>query len=144
MSKSLKGVVRGIHYSLSTSGQAKLITCLSGKIRDVVVDIREGSPTFGNWIYVDIDSFCGKSLLIEPGLGHGFSVLEENTCVAYLLSSPYSPVDELEIFPLDKTLNINWNIPESEVIISKKDLKAPGLISRQIRNQLPRYEAIVK
>ena len=139
LSTSSKGVVRGIHYSLSHKGQAKLITCVSGKIRDVIVDIRYGSPTYGEWIHVDVSALDGKSLLVDSGLGHGFSVLEENTCVTYLLSSTYSPKEELVISPLDKALNIDWNIKSDSIILSKKDAEAPELLTRQINKQLPIY-----
>jgi dTDP-4-dehydrorhamnose 3,5-epimerase len=140
VSNSSKGVVRGIHYSLASIGQAKWVTCLSGKIRDVIIDIRIGSPTFGKWIYIDINADDGIAVLIDSGLGHGFSALEGNTCVAYLLTSPYSPSDEYGIHPLDKSLNIDWGIPENRLILSAKDRAAPDSASRQLNQQLPEYE----
>ena len=140
VSNSSTGVVRGIHYSLASIGQAKWVTCPSGKIRDIIVDIRIGSPTFGKWIYIDISADDGNAVLIDAGLGHGFSALEDKTCVAYLLSSSYSPSDEFGIYPLDKSLNINWGIPEHKIILSDKDRAAPECIFRELNKQLPEYE----
>ena len=131
ISISHKGVVRGIHYSLASEGQGKWITCVSGSIWDVIVDIRASSPTFGKWVSVNLTAKSGNSILISPGLGHGFMALEDNTAVSYLLTSAYSPKDEYEIFPLDSFLGINW--PLSEPILSDKDAQAKTL--NQLRNE---------
>jgi dTDP-4-dehydrorhamnose 3,5-epimerase len=125
VSISAKGVVRGIHYSLAPQGQAKLITCLSGRIWDVVVDIRTGSPTFGHWVGVELSPENGKSVFISSGLGHGFSALEDDSVAVYLLSSEYDPVSEKEVNPLDPLLGIDWKI--STPILSEKDRKSPSL-----------------
>lgn len=140
ISTSSRGTVRGIHYSLSKEGQAKWVTCVSGKIRDVVVDIRVGSPTFGKWINIEISASDGNSILVGHGLGHGFSALEDNTCVAYLVSVEYSPDEEFEIYPLDEFLNIDWGVSKEEMNISEKDRLAPGVDIRKIKNQLPMWE----
>ena len=116
-----------------------MITCVSGRIRDVIVDLRVGSPTFGKWVDIEISDSDGNSVLIEPGLGHGFSALEENTSVAYLVSLEYSPDKEFEIYPLDKSLNIDWGISKEEINISEKDMRAPGLDMRLASNQLPMW-----
>jgi dTDP-4-dehydrorhamnose 3,5-epimerase len=139
ISKSEIGVVRGIHFSLALSGQAKWVTCVSGKIRDVIVDIRLGSPTFGKWISIDISAEEGTSILIEPTLGHGFSALESNTTVVYLLSSPYSPSEEFGIFPFDEDLAIEWGLEGRHAKVSPKDSSAPKLASIQSLNLLPKY-----
>jgi dTDP-4-dehydrorhamnose 3,5-epimerase len=141
VSVSRKGVIRGIHYSLASNGQAKWITCVSGSILDVIVDIRPNSPTYKKIEYVLLNGDDERSLLVGHGLGHGFLSLEENSTIAYLLSSRYSPYMELEIVPTDTDLNINWKLQEvtgSALIVSKKDAEAPTLKEREQNNQLPR------
>ena len=130
VSKSNRGVIRGIHYSLSPLGQAKWLTCLSGAILDVIADIRPHSPTFGRVEYIDLKADEGKTVLIGANLGHGFISLEEETIVSYLLSSSYMPDCEYQINPYDETLNINWHsarIEGIEIMMSAKDLNAPTL-----------------
>lgn len=125
LSRSAKGVIRGIHFSRARAGQAKLVTCASGRVLDVVVDIRPDSPTFMSWEAVELAPNSGKSLFIASGLGHAFLALEEESVVTYLLSSPYSPADEFEINPLDPEIGIDW--PTSNLSLSKKDAAAPTL-----------------
>lgn len=125
LSKSKKGVVRGIHFSIAVEGQAKWITCVSGRIWDVVVDIRPLSPTFKKWVSTELDANSGKSIFIGEGLGHAFLAMEEDTIISYLLSSPYSPKDELAINPRDPDIAINW--PLEELLFSPKDESAPYL-----------------
>ena len=125
LSKSKRGVVRGIHFSIAKSGQAKWITCVSGKIWDVVIDIRPNSPTFKKWVSVELDEASGKSVLIGEGLGHAFLALEDDTIISYLLSSPYSPNEELSINPRDPQIAIHW--PLKELLFSPKDESAPYL-----------------
>ena len=127
ISQSQRGVIRGIHYSLAPQGQAKWITCVSGSIRDVTVDIRPGSPTFSKSVHVDLNGQDGKAILIGPGLGHGFASLAGSSTIAYLLSSPYSPAEEFEINPLDPALGINWGIDLGEISLSNKDRHARTL-----------------
>jgi dTDP-4-dehydrorhamnose 3,5-epimerase len=93
ISLSSKGTLRGIHYSIAPQGQAKWITCVSGSIKDVIVDIRPDSRSFGQWLEVELRGDSGKAVLISEGLGHGFVALEDNTAVAYLVSTPFSPSD---------------------------------------------------
>jgi dTDP-4-dehydrorhamnose 3,5-epimerase len=141
ISVSNKGVIRGIHYSLAPEGQAKWITCVSGSIMDVVVDIRPGSPTYKNIEYVHLNSRNERSLLIANGLGHGFISLEENSTIVYLLSSRYSQENEFEIIPTDTDLNIDWHlqlVSGSGLIISTKDSQAPTLKERKQNHQLPK------
>jgi dTDP-4-dehydrorhamnose 3,5-epimerase len=137
ISQSSKGVLRGIHYSLAPGGQAKWVTCVNGKIKDVIVDIRESSKTFGKWLEVELSSDSGKSILIGKDLGHAFLSLEEKTIITYLVSSPFSPNNEVEINPLDPTIGIEWGIDASELLISRKDLSAPSLLERKNKGQLP-------
>lgn len=137
VSSSKKGTLRGIHYSLAPEGQAKWITCLTGSIRDVVVDIRPSSKTFGKWLSVELSGSTGKSLLIGENLGHGFLSLEDNSLVAYLVSSAYSPEDEFEINPLDKSIGIEWGVDPGLLNLSEKDKNAPNLDEQMKRGQLP-------
>ncbi len=136
VSRSNLGVVRGIHYSLALAGQGKWIACVSGSIWDVVVDIRPSSPTFKSWIGVNLRGDAGEALFVSEGLGHGFISLEEDTVVAYLLTSPYSPEEEYEINPMDPDLAIEW--PGVEHLVSSKDALAPTLAERLAQGKLPK------
>jgi dTDP-4-dehydrorhamnose 3,5-epimerase len=137
VSLSSAGTLRGIHYSIAPRGQAKWITCVSGSIKDVIVDIRPESKSFGHWIEVDLKGDSGKAVLISEGLGHGFLSLEDSTAVAYLVSTPFSPEHEFEINPLDKKIGINWGLDINDLKISDKDKKAPGLLQRHQEGKLP-------
>jgi dTDP-4-dehydrorhamnose 3,5-epimerase len=137
ISVSSKGTLRGIHYSIAPRGQAKWITCVTGSIKDVIVDIRPDSKSFGQWIEVELSGDSGKSVVISEGLGHGFLALEDNTAVAYLVSTPFSPRDEFEINPLDQKIGVYWGLDLSELKISDKDQKAPTLAERLAEGNLP-------
>ncbi len=137
ISTSARGVLRGIHYSLSKDGQAKWITCVSGSIRDVIVDIRLESSNFGKYVAVDLSAGDGKAVLIGKGLGHGFIARENGTTVAYLMSSPFSESEEFEINPLDPVIGIEWGIPVEEFLLSPKDSVAPSLSERADEGKLP-------
>jgi len=136
ISLSSRGTLRGIHYSIAPRGQAKWVTCVSGRIKDVIVDIQPGSPTFGKWVEVELGGDSGKAVLISEGLGHGFIALEDNTAVAYLVSTPFSPGHEFGINPLDEKIAINWGMQISDCKISAKDLNAPTLTERLIEGNL--------
>ena len=137
ISHSSRGTLRGIHYSIAPRGQAKWITCVSGAIKDVIVDIRPDSPTFGKWVEVELRGDSGDAVFISEGLGHAFIALEDNTTVAYLVSTPFSLIHEFEINPLDKKIAINWGMQLSELKISDKDKKAPTLQERLTEGKLP-------
>jgi dTDP-4-dehydrorhamnose 3,5-epimerase len=137
ISLSSVGTLRGIHYSIAPLGQAKWITCVAGSIKDVIVDIRPESKSFGKWIEVELLGSSGKAVFISEGLGHGFVALEDNTAVAYLVSTPFSPTDEFEINPLDEKIGIKWGMDLSELKISEKDKKAPTLAERLAEGKLP-------
>ena len=137
ISSSSRGVVRGIHYSLAEVGQAKWVTCVSGAIRDVIVDIRPPSPTFGKWVAVELSGTAGNAVLIGEGLGHGFVSLEDASTVAYLVTSPFSPTEEFEINPLDPEIGIEWGLPVGELRLSLKDKAAPSLKERLSEGKLP-------
>jgi dTDP-4-dehydrorhamnose 3,5-epimerase len=137
ISFSSRGTLRGIHYSIAPRGQAKWITCVAGSIKDVIVDIRPDSKSFGKWIEVELSGDSGKAVLISEGLGHGFLALEDNTAVAYLVSTPFSPAHEFEINPLDQKIAINWGTDPNLLKISEKDKNAPSLMARFKQDQLP-------
>jgi len=130
-SVSKKGTLRGIHYSLALDGQAKLITCLTGKIYDVVVDLRRNSETFGQWHGVILSSENPQSIYVGPGLGHAFLAIEDNASVAYLLTSPYNKEMEYCINPFDKEIGIAW--PQLEFLLSEKDSAAPSLKDARLK-----------
>jgi dTDP-4-dehydrorhamnose 3,5-epimerase len=138
ISSSTKGTLRGIHYSLAAKGQAKWVTCVSGLIKDVIVDIRPTSKTYGKWIEIELGGTSGNAVLIGEGLGHGFISLADFSTVAYLVSSPFSPTEEFEINPLDPAIGINWGIPLLEMKISDKDKNAPTLDEREEEGKLPK------
>lgn len=137
LSISNRNTIRGIHFSNSTNLQHKLVTCISGNIRDFVVDIRTGSPTFGKFCEVKLNSDSGISVFIESGLGHAFLSETENSIVSYLLTSEYDPVTEFAINPFDPDINIGWNT--SAYFISEKDRNAPNLFELKASNKLPNY-----
>ena len=137
ISLSSAGTLRGIHYSIAPRGHAKWITCVLGSIQDVIVDIRPDSKTFGQWIDVELEGDSGKAVLISAGLGHGFLALEDNTAVAYLVSTPFSPSAEFEINPLDEKIRIKWGMDFGSLKISGKDKIAPTLAERLTEGKLP-------
>ena len=138
ISSSSVGTLRGIHYSIAALGQAKWITCVSGSIQDVIVDIRPDSKSFGQWIEVELLGNSGQAVFISEGLGHGFVALVDNTAVAYLVSTPFSPTDEFEINPLDEKIGIKWRVDLRDLKISEKDKKAPTLAERLAEGKLPK------
>jgi dTDP-4-dehydrorhamnose 3,5-epimerase len=137
ISLSSKGTLRGIHYSIAPRGQAKWVTCVSGAIKDVIVDIRPKSSTYRKWVEVELRADSGKAVLISEGLGHGFIALEDNTAVVYLVSTPFSPAHEFEINPLDEKIDVNWGMEHTDLKISDKDKRAPLLEERFKEGKLP-------
>ena len=138
ISYSVRNTVRGLHYSLAPEGQAKLVTCASGTIDDVLVDIREGSPTFGAVEVVHLAGDAGRSVFVPAGVAHGFCVTSENGVLAYLLSSNFNAPFELEINPFDTDLNVAWAL-DGPAIVSAKDANAPTLAQRHDAQQLPSF-----
>lgn len=124
-SKSVRGVIRGLHYQLNPSGQAKLIRVVIGKILDVVVDLRKESETYGKWYSIELDSENMTQLFIPVGFAHGFSVLSDVTVIQYKCDNIYNPKYERGISVKDPFLNIDWKTDISEAIISEKDLRHP-------------------
>ena len=125
LSRSKKGVVRGIHFSTAPEGQAKWITCANGALLDVVVDLRPESPTFKHWEANELRAGDGSSIIISEGLGHAFVALEDDSVISYLLTTPYSPDHEHAINPQDSELSIKW--PSMPLLFSERDSKAPTL-----------------
>ena len=140
ISLSSAGTLRGIHYSIAPRGQAKWITCVSGSIKDVIVDVRVDSKSFGKWIEVELSGDSGKALFISEGLGHAFLALEDNSTVAYLVSTPFSPTNEFEINPLDPEIGITWGANLEDLKISSKDLNGPSLESLRSIGKLPNMD----
>jgi dTDP-4-dehydrorhamnose 3,5-epimerase len=139
-SVSRQGVIRGIHFADVPPGQAKYVCCVSGRIMDVVVDLRIGSPTFKAWQAVELDDSGGRMLFIAEGLGHAFTALSAEATVVYLCSSPYNPGGEHGVHPLDPDIGISWPDAAS-AILSGKDAAAPGLEQALAAGLLPTYEA---
>ncbi|WP_423127862.1 dTDP-4-dehydrorhamnose 3,5-epimerase [Gaoshiqia sp. Z1-71] len=122
-SKSVRGVIRGLHYQLNPHAQAKLVRVIEGSVFDVALDIRRNSPTFGQWFGIELTGENKKQLLIPRGFAHGFSVLSETVIFSYKCDNYYDPGSERGIIYNDSELNIDWKIPESEAIVSEKDRK---------------------
>lgn len=137
-SRSVLGALRGIHYASVPPGQAKYVTCVTGAVLDVVVDIRTGSPTFGEWEAVRLDDATHRCVYLSEGLGHAFMALEDNSTVVYLCSEGYAPEREHGIDPLDPALGITW--PESLTPrLSPKDAAAPTLEQAERSGLLPSF-----
>jgi len=126
-SKSSRGVLRGLHYQLPPFAQTKLVRVIQGRVLDVAVDIRKGSPTFGKHIAVELSGENKRQLLVPRGFAHGFVVLEDDTIFAYKVDSYYSPECDKGIAFDDKDLNIDWQVEHSELNLSAKDTKQPLL-----------------
>jgi dTDP-4-dehydrorhamnose 3,5-epimerase len=139
ISVSRAHTVRGVHFADVPPGQAKYVQCFSGRILDVVVDIRVGSPTFGTWDAVELDDESRKGLYLAEGLGHAFCALSDTVVVGYLCSEPYAPMREHGIHPLDPQLDLPW--PDGDLVLSPKDSAAPTLAEAAASGLLPDYQA---
>ncbi|MCP4629622.1 MAG: dTDP-4-dehydrorhamnose 3,5-epimerase [bacterium] len=134
-SHSRKGSVRGLHYQLKHP-QGKLVYAVTGRILDIVLDIRRGSPTFGNWCGAHLSAENKHQIYIPPGFAHGFSVLSDRADVIYKCTDFYTPGDEYGVLWNDPNLEIDWGVDNP--ILSPKDLENPRL-SRIPRDLLPIY-----
>lgn len=124
-SYSTKNTVRGIHFQKLFYEQAKLVRCSFGKVRDVIVDLREGSETYGEHITVDLEGGDGQMVFVPKGCGHGFSVLSDIALFDYKVDSPYVKEQEGGIIWNDPTLNIDWGVSPEDAIVSDKDKQLP-------------------
>jgi len=137
ISHSQQGVVRGIHYSLASHGQAKLVTVMSGEIDDYAIDVRLGSPTFGQWERSRLSSSIGNSVLLGPNLAHAFQCISVEATVCYAVSAEFNPEAEKAINPLCPTLKIEWD-NDFPILLSPKDEIAPNMNQQNAAGLLPR------
>jgi len=138
-SVSRAGTIRGIHYADVPPSQAKYVFCPRGSFIDVIVDIRAGSPTFGQWEAVLVSSEKCNAVYVAEGLGHAMIALEDGTTMNYLCSAVYHPTGEHGLTPLDPALDLPWP-RELEFLLSEKDRSAPTLAEAHEAGALPRYE----
>lgn len=126
-SNSCYGVVRGLHYQLDPHAQAKLVRVIHGTILDIAVDIRKGSPTFGQYVGIELSADNKLQFLIPPGFAHGFSVLSGTAEVVYKCDTLYNRESEAGIRFDDPAIGIDWKLPADKLIVSAKDLDLPLL-----------------
>ncbi len=126
-SRSRYGVVRGLHYQREPYAQSKLVRCVVGRVLDVAVDIREGSPTYGKHVAVELSAENHRQLFIPKGFAHGFAVLSQEAIFAYKCDEFYHPEAEAGIAWNDSTIGIDWRLPKEDIILSEKDKGYKGL-----------------
>ncbi|MET9556554.1 dTDP-4-dehydrorhamnose 3,5-epimerase family protein [Streptomyces sp. NPDC006645] len=142
-STSSRGTVRGIHFTRHPPGMAKYVCCLRGAALDFVVDLRQGSPTFGRWESVRLDGESKRALYLPVGIGHAFLALQDDTLMSYAMSGAYVPENELSVSPLDPDLALP--IPaDLEPVMSDRDRTAPRLADQAANGMLPDYAACVR
>jgi dTDP-4-dehydrorhamnose 3,5-epimerase len=141
-SVSRRGTIRGVHFADVPPSQAKYVYCPSGSLLDVIVDIRVGSPTFGQWTSVLLDAEKFNAVYVSEGLGHSFIALAENTAMAYICSEGFNPGAEHGITPMDPALGLPWP-SDIEPILSDKDRDAPTLAEAKAAGLLPSYDDCV-
>ena len=126
-SKSKYGVLRGLHFQKGKDAQSKLVRVVKGRVLDVAVDIRKGSPTFGKYVAVELTEDNHRQLFVPRGFAHGFSVLSEEAIFQYKCDNLYAPQSEGAIAWNDPDININWQLPAEDVLLSAKDSAHPML-----------------
>ncbi len=141
-SVSKRGVVRGIHFADVPLGQAKYVTVTHGAVIDYIIDIRVGSPTFGQWDSVRLDDVDRKAVYLSEGLGHAFVALTDGATVSYLVTDTYNPTGEHAINPLDADIALAFPTEAGEPLLSPKDTEAPGLAVAAERGLLPTWDAM--
>ncbi|GAB3444414.1 dTDP-4-dehydrorhamnose 3,5-epimerase [Phycicoccus ginsengisoli] len=139
VSVSSRGTVRGIHFADVPPSQAKYITALTGSLIDFVVDIRVGSPTFGQWDSVLLDTRDRRAVYLPEGMGHAFVALEDHTTAMYLVTAPYNPGREHGLHPLDPEVGLTLPEGLQSPLLSPKDAAAPTLAQAQVAGLLPSY-----
>jgi dTDP-4-dehydrorhamnose 3,5-epimerase len=142
LAASARGAVRGIHYAAAPPGQTKLVTCTSGAVLDVVVDLRRASKTFGQWEAVRLDDVDRRATYIAGGVGHGYCVLSEQATLVYLLAPAHDPQTERQIHPFDPDLAIAW--PTAQPLLSTRDSTAPTLDEALTLGLLPDLSAAAR
>jgi len=125
-SKSSKGVLRGLHFQLAPHAQSKLVRVIAGSVLDVAVDIRQGSPTFGQHVAVQLSGDNKKQMFVPRGFAHGFIVLTDTATFAYKVDNYYSPECDRGLAFDDKELNIDWILPKDSLSLSEKDTQQPS------------------
>lgn len=125
-SQSGRGVIRGLHYQLAPFAQAKLVRVVQGRVFDVAVDLRKGSPSYGKWFGLELNDTDKKQFFIPRGFAHGFSVLSDMAILSYQCDNIYKKEYERSVNFNDKYLNIEWGIDSSNIIVSEKDKQAPS------------------
>jgi dTDP-4-dehydrorhamnose 3,5-epimerase len=131
-SKSKFGVLRGLHYQLPPFSQSKLIRVISGKVLDIVVDIKKGSPTFGKYVSVELSGENKRQLFIPRGFAHGFVVLSDEATFAYKVDNYYSKECDRGIAYDDDTIGVDWQIDKNLLQLSQKDTKQPSLEEAEV------------
>ena len=129
MSYSHLGTIRGLHFQTGGYEQSKLVTCISGRVLDIIVDIRKDSPSYGKVVEVELGWTQNKQVFIPRGCAHGFSALSDNTIFQYKVDNPYNKESEGGIIYNDPTLNIDWRVSDYFKRISEKDLELPTFLS---------------
>ncbi len=128
-SRSSKGVLRGMHFQIPPFPQGKMVRVIRGGVVDVIIDIRKNSPTYGEWMHVDLNEDNKSIFYVPPGFAHGFLTLLDRTDFLYKVTNEYSPTHELGIHPLDSELKIPWkDWLDSEFLLSKNDKESPTLV----------------
>lgn len=141
-SVSKRGVVRGIHFADVPIGQAKYVTAMHGAVLDFAIDIRVGSPTFGQWDTVLLDDVDRKAIYLSEGLGHAFVALTDDAVVSYLVSDTYNPTAEHGINPLDEQIGLVFPPEAGEALLSPKDVEAPSLAEAEALGLLPMWDDV--
>jgi len=141
LSVSRRGSVRGIHFADIPPSQAKYVMAPHGAVLDFVIDIRVGSPTFGQWDSVLLDDKDRRAIYVAEGLGHCFVALTDDATVSYLVTDTYNPTREHGINPLDADIALEFPIAADELLLSPKDTDAPGLAEAREQGLLPTWES---
>ncbi|ONI76350.1 dTDP-4-dehydrorhamnose 3,5-epimerase [Actinosynnema sp. ALI-1.44] len=142
-SMSRRDVIRGVHFTATPPGNAKYVHCTHGKVLDIVVDLRLGSPTFGSWDTVDLTARNGRAVYAPVGTGHAFVALEEDSVISYLFSQKYDTGYELAVSVFDPMLGLP--VPDRPgMLLSERDRAAPTLTELRDTGRLPLYEACLR
>ena len=141
LSVSRRGVLRGLHLAAVPAGQAKYVTVVAGAAIDYFVDVRVGSPTFGQWDSVRLDTVDRRAVFLAEGLAHAFLALEDGTTVNYLVNDVYNPEAEFGLDPRDPAIGLDFPLDAGELVLSDKDAEAPTLAEAQAAGMLPTWDA---